>query len=305
MADGYMQSANRLLRHLHRNDPADLSVTKDLAISYQYLKQYRKSWDCLRRTIEDSTADDQCYQLACNDLKALNRKDEVTELLRNGIKRFPLSGPLYLEMGNVFASLRSDSALCYWETGIKLDPAYPRNYYYAAKYHMAEEHWLSAFLLGAYYVNKETSGSQHVEMKTLIALAHRNWMTSILEKEEIKKNQPELQRIERIARQQRDQLAMGNNVEDWTAFHIRLVFDWFNNNPEADKISLIAYHRELLRNGHFESYVQWLLGSVTNQSAFQRWYHLHESAYHAFKRYMQQHPFKPGSIRWLNGLNIQ
>ncbi len=304
MTDGYMHSANRMLRHLHRAEPTSLQVAKDLAISYQYLKKHKKSWKVLRKLIEDSSADDQCYQLATNALKALNEKEEVIALLRNGIRFFPESGPLHLEMGNIYASQRSDSALFFWENGIRVDPTYARNYYYAAKYRMAAQSWLHAFLLGEYFVNLETSGARHIEIKELLATAHQNWINCMLI-DSCDNNQQSsvLQRVQKLARQQREQNMAITSSEDLTAFHIRLLFDWFENNPDADKIIMFDHHRRMLRAGHFESYVQWLLGSMTNQPAFQRWYKLNETSYHAFKRYLSKQAFRPGQTLWLNNLD--
>lgn len=304
MADGNMQSANRILRHLQRIEPTNLQVAKDLAISYQYIKKHKKSWKVLRKLIQDSAADDQCYQLATNALKALNEKEEVISLLRNGIRIFPNSGPLYLEMGNIYASQRSDSAIFFWENGIRIDPTYARNYYYAAKYRMAAQSWLTAFLLGEYFVNLETSGTLHIEIKELLATAHQNWINCMhIDSCGIIHQSPVLQRIEKLARQQREQDMAISTLDDLITFHIRLVFDWFENNPDADKMILFDHHRRMLRAGHFESYMQWLLGSMTNQPVFKRWYKLNETSYHVFKRYLSRQPFRPGQTLWLSNLN--
>jgi tetratricopeptide (TPR) repeat protein len=304
MADGYLHSANRMLRHLHRIEPANIQFAKDLAISYQYLKKPKQSWKVLRKTIHDSIADDQCYQLATTALKTLNEKEQVVDLLRNGLRIFPKSGPLYLEMGNIYASQRNDSALVFWENGIRVDPTYARNYYYAAKYRMAAQSWLTAFLLGEHFVNLETSGTLHIEIKELLAAAHRNWISCLTTDScGINQQSPVLLHVEKLARDQREQNITLTSLDDLVAFHIRLVFDWFENNPDADKLMLFDYHRRLLREGHFESYVRWLLGSMTNQPAFQRWYKLNETSYHAFKRYLAKQPFRPGQTLWLNNLN--
>jgi tetratricopeptide (TPR) repeat protein len=304
MAGGYLHPANRMLRHLHRIEPANLQVAKDLAISYQYLKKHKQSWKILRKTIQDSTADDQCYQLATNALKALNEKDQVIKLLRNGLRIFPKSGPLYLEMGNIYASQRHDSALVFWENGIRVDPTYARNYYYAAKYRMAAQSWLTAFLLSEYFVNLETSGPLHIEIKQLLAESHRNWINCLLiDSCNINTQSSDLLHVEKLAKRLVEQNMNVASSDDLIAFHIRLVFGWFENNPNADNIMLFDYHRRLLRAGHFESYVQWLLGSMTNQPSFQRWYKLNETSYHAFKRYLAKQPFRPGQTLWLNNLN--
>jgi len=299
MAEGSMNAAARLLKHLHKANPNELEITKDLSIVLHYLKSDQKSWNYMRSVIKDSTADDQCFQIAVNALKVLNRKEDVVAYLRLGLDRFPQSGPLFNEMGNYLASQRSDSALWYWESGIRLDPAYARNYYYAAKYLAVSEDWLKAFLLGTYFLNLENSGEKHIEIKALVADAHKNWIEDLLKSDGTTQTLPVLHRLDKLARTQKSQLAQGNTTMDLIAFHVRLVFDWFNNNPDSISIKLLDHHRQLLREGHFESYMQWLLGASTNQVVFQRWYALNDRAYHAFKQYLQKHPFKAGNLSWI------
>jgi hypothetical protein len=55
---------------------------------------------------------------------------------------------------------------------------------------------------------------------------------------------------------------------------------------------LFEYHRQLLREGLFDAYNQWLFGPVQNLTAFQNWTTVHAESYKDFSDFQRGRVFK-------------
>ncbi len=56
-------------------------------------------------------------------------------MYKQGIKKFPSSGELYNEYGEMLWVKQDPEAIRFWEKGIEVDPNYSSNYYNASKYY--------------------------------------------------------------------------------------------------------------------------------------------------------------------------
>jgi tetratricopeptide (TPR) repeat protein len=86
---------------------------------------------------------------------------------------FPRSGALYMEMGIVeFGRNRDAAALAYWETGIRLQPDFAPNYYFAAPVllRMGDYAWAANY--AEVMINLSQSGERVTEMSILLMQAH-------------------------------------------------------------------------------------------------------------------------------------
>ena len=72
----------------------------------------------------------------------------------------------------------------------------------------------------------------------------------------------------------------------------RFILDWYNDNSVVLPFKLFEFHRNLLREGLFVAYNQWLIGAVENPSRYQRWTESHTREYNAFNQYRQSNLFK-------------
>ena len=62
--------------------------------------------------------------------KAIAEYKECTKLYKKGIKKFPKSGILYNEYGELLAMNKDlNGAIEIWEKGIEVDPNFSSNYY--------------------------------------------------------------------------------------------------------------------------------------------------------------------------------
>ena len=71
----------------------------------------------------------------------------------------------------------------------------------------------------------------------------------------------------------------------------RFILDWFSvkNRPV---FKLFSYHQQLLKDGMFEAYNQWLFGATENLSAYENWVKTHAVDYQAFLALQKSRMFK-------------
>ncbi|MFN9981990.1 MAG: tetratricopeptide repeat protein, partial [bacterium] len=121
-----------VLRQGLRDFPKALELEKDLILSLTLQREFASAKELAVALTQRADADVVCFQLAGNVFKALEEVKECEQLYQKGIKKFPASGPLYSEWGELRSSNKDGRAITCWEDGIQADPSYGGNYYNAA-----------------------------------------------------------------------------------------------------------------------------------------------------------------------------
>ncbi|MEJ7767153.1 MAG: tetratricopeptide repeat protein, partial [Chitinophagaceae bacterium] len=116
-------------------DPGNLEMRKDLAFSQYLQKNYNKAVLTVEELLDRRDADVQVYQLAGMIYKGMEDAKEAEKLYKRGLRKFPASGVLFNEYGELLWYKQDYNAILQWEKGIEADPNYSANYYNAAKYY--------------------------------------------------------------------------------------------------------------------------------------------------------------------------
>ena len=85
--------------------------------------------------------------------------------------------------------------------------------------------------------------------------------------------------------------SQGINTETLTMIRTRFILDWNSNSGTKYAYQLFDYHKQLLQEGLFEAYNQWLFGSVQNLAGFQNWIVTHATEYSAFNDFQRSRVF--------------
>ncbi len=101
MKQGDYTNAVVVLNRALELEPTNPALTKDLALSYYFNSDYTRALNSILPLLERNNADDQSYQVAGNIYKSLNKPEEAEKLYKKGLKKFPESGPLYNELGEI------------------------------------------------------------------------------------------------------------------------------------------------------------------------------------------------------------
>ena len=94
----------------------------------------------------------------------------------------------------------------------------------------------------------------------------------------------------------------GITTETLTMIRTRFILDWYANNATKFPFRLFDFQRQLLTNGMFNAYNQWLFGPVENLAAYENWIKVNAEEYNGFVTFQKSRIFKipPGQYYQVN-----
>ncbi|MBQ0120028.1 MAG: tetratricopeptide repeat protein [Bacteroidales bacterium] len=130
MDNGMPNEAIELLTMLDKKYPGSETIMYEIVYAHTVAKQYDQAevWTNRMLKLPNATAD--TYVAAGNTLDYLGKRDEALKIYNQGLKKFPESGRLLVEMGNMAMSAQDyDKAVDYFEQSVALNPVYTPAYY--------------------------------------------------------------------------------------------------------------------------------------------------------------------------------
>jgi len=294
MRSGDFDNAVIVLTRALQKDKNSLELQKDLAMSYYLKRDYVRSLEGVKSLTDRSDADVVVYQIAGNVYKALEEAQECEKVYKKGLKKFPKSGPLYSEYGELLWSTKDFTAIDQWEKGIQLDPAFSGNYYNAALYYFYTKDKVWSLIYGEIFVNMESLSQRGIAMKQQLLNSYKEKLFSnadLMKGEE--KNKSEFAKAFLQTMSKQSSLAnKGITTETLTMIRSRFILDWYPNNATKFPLRLFDYQQQLLKEGMFEAYNQWLFGTVENLAAYDNWSKTHADQYEAFTTFQKNRVFR-------------
>lgn len=282
-----------LVRALNR-DKDNLEMQKDLVMAYYLKRDYSRALEGVESLVDRKDADVVCFQLAGNVYKALEQPKECEKVYKKGLKKFPKSGPLYSEYGELLWAKKDYSAIEQWKKGIQADPSYSGNYYNAALYYFFTKDKVWSLLYGEIFVNMESLSERGAAMKQLLLQGYKEKLfadADLMKGEE--KNRSEFARAFLDCMNKQSSLAgKGITIETLTMIRSRFILEWFNGNAAKFPFRLFDYQQQLLKEGMFEAYNQWLFGPVENLAAYDAWTKTHAEQFASFDNFQKNRIFK-------------
>src|SRR5688572_12894663 len=294
MRSGDFDNAVIVLTRALQQDKKSLELQKDLVMSYYLKRDYVKALEGVKSLVDRDDADVVVYQLAGNVYNALEEAKECEKAYKKGLKKFPKSGPLYSEYGELLWATKDFTAIDQWEKGIQLDPAYGGNYYNAARYYFFTKDKVWSVIYGEIFVNMESLSERGTAMKQLLLQAYKEKLFSEADPSKgEEKNKSEFARafLQGISKQS-SLASKGLTPEVLTMIRSRFILDWYQTNAGKYPFKLFDYQRQLLQEGMFEAYNQWLFGAVENLAAFDAWTKAHADQYEAFDKFQRNRVFR-------------
>ncbi|HEX5655265.1 MAG TPA: tetratricopeptide repeat protein [Chitinophagaceae bacterium] len=294
MMAGDYNNAIIVLNRALQLDKNSLELQKDLVQTY-YLKQdFAKALEGVKVLIDRDDADVMTYQIAGNVFKALEEVKDCEKMYKKALKKFPRSGALHSEYGELLWAVKDFSAINHWEEGIRIDPGYAGNYYNAALYYFYTKDKVWSLVYGEIFVNMESLSERGAAMKQLLLKAYKEKLFAepdLLKGEE--KNKSEFAKTFLATMNKQTGLtSKGINTEVLTMIRTRFILDWFAGTGARYPFRLFDYQQQLIREGMFEAYNQWLFGPVENLAAYDNWTKTHAEQYSAFNNFQRSRVFK-------------
>jgi tetratricopeptide (TPR) repeat protein len=273
-------------------DEKNLDIAKDLGLNYYFARDYNKALEIYKPIIEREDADDQCFQIGGDIYLALENPKECEKVYKKGLKKLPNSGPLYNAYGELLWAQQDGNAIKQWEKGIETDPSFSRNYYNASKYYYFTFDKVWSLIYGEIFLNIEPFGAQSPEIKNILFEGYKKLFADAdLAKSNDGKNQFVTAFLQTMNKQS-TVASSGISTENLVMIRSRFILDWYNDYGAKFPFRLFEYQRQLLQEGLFEAYNQWIFTASQNLPAYQNWVNTNTDDYAAFSRFQKGRIFK-------------
>ena len=276
-------------------EPLNLSLLKDIANTLYLAGDYKQAATRILPLTDRTDADEQVFQIAGDIYTIQEDWKQADKVYKKGLKKFPLSGPLYSKYGEMFwLQEKPADAIAQWENGLKADPVYPLNYYHAAKFYFTTADKARSIIYGEIFVNQESFTARTAEVKVLLLESYKRvYMSGDNKKFYVKEATPFETKVLAILNKQTDWALRGITAENLLAIRTRFITDWFEDEASARfPFQLFELHRNLLREGLFEAYNQWIFGIAADPNGYQFWARTHEEEQARYSLYQRNKLFK-------------
>ncbi len=274
--------------------PDNLEILKDEAYIAYLGRDYSKAQDIGKKIVQRDDADFQSYQILGLVYKAIAEYKDADKLYKDGIKKFPKSGVLYSDYGDMLTQYgNKKGAILQWEKGIAADPNYSGNYYYATKYYADNNNIFWSIIYGEIFVNVESLSNRTTEIKNLLVNDYKTLLSTHANLEALKEGGNDFEKAvasSMLAAMEAETSDI--SPEMITAFRTRFLLNWENTNANLYPYKLFDYSLQLLRDGMFDAYNQWLFGTVINKNKFDSWVYTHDEEMQSFTQMQRNVLFK-------------
>ncbi|MDB5196199.1 MAG: tetratricopeptide domain protein [Flaviaesturariibacter sp.] len=295
MMAGDFDNAVLVLTRALQSDKGNLEMQKDLALSFYYKRDYAKALDVVKMLMDNDQADVASYQVAGNVYKALEEVKDAEKVYKKGIKKFPNSGALYSEYGELLWAKKDAGAIDQWEKGIRLDPSYAGNYYNAALHYYYGKDKTWSLIYGEIFINMESLTERATMMKDLLLSGYKEKLfadADMLANQEKKTTTDFAKAFLETMSKQSSLLSRGMNVDVLTMIRTRFILDWSKTYAAKFPFKLFDYQQQLIREGMFDAYNQWLFSTTQNLPAYETWSKTHAEAFAKFNTFQRSRIFK-------------
>ena len=294
-------------------EPDNTEFKKQLGFAYFLQGDMSKAKNTIEPLLNKKDADAQLFQIAGNIYQARQEWKTAQKLYEKALKKFPESGELYSDNGQLLMFLKIyEGGMGSWLKGIEKDPNYPSNYYNACRAYSYTQDPIWIIIYGEIFVNLESYTERTAEVRSMLLDAYKKlYNDPSLMTKAVEDMENDRKSKHKVASEFADsyKASMGKQVgvvlsgidpESLVMVRTRCLLDWYNFSGVKFPYALFDYQRNLLKEGLFEAYNQWIFGPVSNQSAFKAWTGLHKTEYDAFLQYQRNHPLKLKNDEYYN-----
>jgi Tfp pilus assembly protein PilF len=289
---GDYSNALVVLTEALKKDPQNLELSKDIAFNYYLEKDFDKGIAVAKGMVDRADADVTAYQILAMLYKGIGEAKECDKLYKTGIKRFPHSGVLLSEYGEMLWSKQDYAAIKYWEKGIEIDPNYSGNYYNAARYYFFTQDKVWGLVYGEIFLNLESYSKRTAEIKDLLLEGYKKLFTETNMQKNQDMKSPFVVAYLNIIGKLSFTVSQGISTESLTVLRTKFIITWFETYPTNYPFRLFDYERQLLKDGMYDAYNQWMFGAAENLTVFQAWTTAHADEYTRFTDFQKGRVYK-------------
>ncbi|MBX3240202.1 MAG: hypothetical protein KIT80_02895 [Chitinophagaceae bacterium] len=294
MRTGDWKNALFVFNRALQQQPGDITILKDIAYTHYLQKDFAQALDVIKPVVESDNADVQSFQIAGTIYRAIEDLKNGTKIYTRALKKFPLSGVLYCEYGELLWQKKDLSAIFQWEKGIQADPNHSGNYYNAARFYYFTTDKIWSLIYGEIFVNLESYTIRTAEIKNILTEGYQKLFTTAdLLKDFNARKQSLFEKAFLTAMNGQSPIVAGGiTTGKLTEVRTGFLTYWYKNYAATFPFRLFDYQKQLLESGMFEAYNEWIFSSGTSPEAYQQWVAMHQEAYDKFNHFQRGRVFK-------------
>lgn len=178
MDNGSHDEAIAILESAKKLEPGNYIYDYEIGLAYYLKEEYKKASSIFKKLTKLSQINDQVYQMLGNAYDYGGNSKKALKAYDDGLKRFPASGLLYLEKGNMYwMQEKYDVALGFYEKGIDVDPMLPSNYFRASIIYCNSEEEMWGILYGETFLNLEFGTERRDGLSNLLYETYKSEIT--------------------------------------------------------------------------------------------------------------------------------
>lgn len=291
---GFGKAIERLDESL-KQYPDNYELLQDKVLVNYYNRNFSNVISLGKPLLERGDAQDMIFQLVGSAYNSIVQYKDAIKVLSKGVNKFPNSALLYENLGNAYLSdEKPKDAAATFEKGIQVDPNISGNYYSLAKIYATNGNPLWSVIYGEMFVNLESLTPRTKEIKILLFDQYKAlFSSSTIIRKYISSGKPFEKAVATTLEKYTNILSDGVTTESLIALRGQFIVDWFqSDNYKTFPFRLFDRERQLLKQGNFEAYNQWLFSS-SNEAAYNNWASLHQDDLNAFNAFHRSVIFKP------------
>jgi tetratricopeptide (TPR) repeat protein len=311
MEAGEIKEAITMLEECQTLAPNDINYPYEIAYAHYLDKNYKEALKVLKKLVNHPKANARIHQMLGNTYDVSGKPAKAIEAYETGLKLFPTSGLLYLERGNMdMMKEEYNTALNFYEKGIKVDPAFPSNYYWATKIYLSSTEEIWGMIYGEIFVNMERNTVRTEEISKFLYDRYKSEIKftsdstatvsfsqsatiNIAEGDDLTNLKLP---FSMIAYEPMLLIAtVGEKSIDLDALdRIRTKFlkMYFDNGHDKTYPNVLFDYQKLIESeGHFSCYNHWLL-MKGDEAAFSTWMNDHKDEWDEFVKWFSSNPLK-------------
>ncbi len=314
--NGREDEAIAIYDELIKKHPDVSGLKFEKAYCYYQKQDYKNAYKTLKPTLSAPDANPQYFAVAGNAQDMMGKPKDALKTYQAGLEKFPDSGYLHLETGNVLIGLGyTAQGVGYYEHGIEVDPGFASNYYRAAQCLSADYPVKAIIYAETHNLIYDPNGPRWPEVSKLLYDAYNENIhfeadtvrttfardrTITIDKKDVESGASPtslLEQMSRIARELSFSDAMNESVDaealkaaggqltlaELTAIRRRFLEHF--EAKEQDRYPVFAVQRKVLDAGHWEAYNMFMLREGRPEE-FKAWLQDHESDLIAYFEFM-------------------
>lgn len=304
------EEAILLLEEAKRLDPDNYNYPYELGYIYYLKENYTKAKELYTSLLNYPSINDQCYQMLGNVYDMLGDSINAMKTYDEGLKKFPSSGLLYLEKGNMFWNKKQYfEAIPFYEKGIEVNPRLASNYYRLSRIYCASTERIWGIIYGEIFMNLEKNSRRTAEISELLYSTYNDAIkiggdnkssvsfSKMMTVSTNNSNKIPFQlafEIDMTMATIPYSLSSKKELDINALSSIRQSFNdrWFTEKRNAEYPNILFdYHQELIKLNIFEAYNHWIL-MKGNPKEFDSWQEKHPEDWEKFKTWFLKNSLK-------------